>query len=177
VKTILRISLLATVVAIAGCASAPAEKPAGEFDFAGRGQGIIVQSVGLAPDVAVELEAAEREALALRLRDELVAVLPVADGAGNTRRLRLEVTVTGIDPASPTLNVLTTALLFVPLDRGGIDFEARFFEGEGTGPIAVQTRHHSSTPLELSGSFSRYGHAIGALRDWGASLAQAMDPT
>jgi len=72
-------------------------------------------------------------------------------------------------------------LLFVPLDAGGITFDARFYDGESSTPFARGSYHHTSTPLELKGSFKRYGHATKSLREWAEELCtrtkeKAPDP-
>jgi hypothetical protein len=84
--------------------------------------------------------------------------------------VRIEVTITDLNPANPTVNLLTTALLFVPVDTGGIAFEARFFEGESREPFALRIVSYTSTPFQLKGSFRRYGHATRALHDWAEKL-------
>ena len=86
--------------------------------------------------------------------------------------VRIEVTVTELNASSPAVNLLTTALLFVPFDAGGVAFDARFYDGESREPFARTTYRHISTPLELKGSFRRYGHATQALRDWAEGYSE-----
>jgi Protein of unknown function (DUF3313) len=175
-KTFVRFTVLAAVAAFAGCASAPKSHEAvATLDFS-RFNRIAVDSVRITPEAVEGLAGDERAALEQEMRAALVAQLPVSSvveqpGPGV---LRLEITVTEINASSPTANVLSTALLHVPLDRGGITFEARFFDGQGGEPIAVATKRHESSLLSFSGSFSRYGHAIRALESWGGTLAKSM---
>jgi hypothetical protein len=175
-KTFVRFTCLAALAALGGCASAPAthEEVAG-IDFT-RFNTIAVESVRIAPGAVEDLPDDERAALALEMRSALLAQLPesavreqAAPGV-----LRLEITVTEINTASPAANVLSTALLHVPLDRGGVAFEAKFFDGTGAEPIAIATKRHESSLLSYAGSFSRYGHAIRAFESWGGTLAKSL---
>jgi hypothetical protein len=175
-KTFVRFTFLATFVALGGCASAPGtQEPVAAVDF-DRFDTIAVAAVRISPEAVEGLADEERAALAQEMHTALVAKLPeasVVEQAG-PGVLRLEITVTGINASSPTANVLSTALLHVPLDRGGVAFEARFFDGLGEEPIAVATKRHESSLLSYSGSFSRYGHAIRAFESWGDTLARSL---
>jgi hypothetical protein len=86
----------------------------------------------------------------------------------------MEVTITELNASNPTVNLLTTALLFVPFDAGGVAFDARFYDGESREPFAQSNYRHISTPLELKGSFKRYGHAEKSLRDWSEELTSRL---
>jgi hypothetical protein len=175
-KTLVRFTCLAALAALGGCASAPeTHEPVAAVDFA-RFTNIAIESVRIAPGAVEGLSGDERTALAQEMRSALLAKLPesaVAEQAG-PGVLRLEITVTEINTSSPTMNVLSTAVLHVPLDRGGVAFEARFFDGAGAEPIAIATKRHESSLLSYSGSFSRYGHAIRALESWGGTLAKSF---
>jgi hypothetical protein len=170
--------VLATLAALAGCASAP-RNAAGPIDFARYHGAIAVEEVQLASTVAAELTGAERAELASKLRVELLGALSgkatVRDPAPGV--LRLEVTVTHIDTTSPTVNAISSALLFVPVDRGGITFEARYFEGQGGLPFASTREQHKGSPLDIKGNFSHYGHAISALGKWAETLGRALQET
>ena len=169
---------LAKVALIAGCACAPRDTAA-SIDFAHYHGAIAVEQVRLAPDVATDLPEAERAALERKMQVALVGALSetatVRDPAPGV--LRLQVTVTHIDTANPTANGFSTALLLVPVDRGGIGFEARFFDGQGTQPFALKTEQRKGSPFDIKGNFSHYGHAIGALGKWGESLAHQLQET
>lgn len=167
---------LATLIALAGCASAPPEAKA-SIDFARYHGAIAVEQVQLAPTVATDLPEAERVALARKLQVALVGALSETatvrePGPGV---LRLAVTVTHIDTANPTANGFSTALLLVPVDRGAIAFEARFFDGQGGQPFASVTEQRKGALFDIKGNFSHYGHAISELGKWGESLAQELD--
>jgi hypothetical protein len=175
-KTLVRFTFLAALVALGGCASAPkTHEPVAALDFA-RFDTVAVAAMSITPEAVEGLSDEERAALAQEMRSALVAQLPesVVMEQAAPGVLRLEITVTEINASSPTANVLSTALLHVPLDRGGVAFEARFFDGLGTEPIAVATKRHESSLLSYSGSFSRYGHAIRAFESWGGTLAKSL---
>ncbi len=179
-KAFIRIGLCAALLSLGGCATVPAARTTPtELDFAKFDRGIVVDEVLIAPGAMADLPDAELAALARDLRLALMNSLPsdelVREAAPGV--LRIAVTVTEIDASSPAVNAVTAALLFVPLDRGGIAFEARFYDGQGEVPIAVVTHRKTGTPLDLAGSFRRFGHAVGAIEDWGASLAKAFEET
>lgn len=89
--------------------------------------------------------------------------------------LRLEVTVTDINAVNPTLNGFSQTLLVVPFDRGGISFEARFYEGTGREPVAFTTQSATGSMFDLKGNLSHYGHAVAALEKWATRLGQSLE--
>lgn len=90
--------------------------------------------------------------------------------------LRLEVVITDIDPSSPALNVVSSLLAFVPFDTGGIAADIHLRDGESGALLATVHANEKATPLRLSGSFSRYGHAKGIVQKWGHELATLLTP-
>lgn len=168
-------AVVATVL-MAGCATAPTPlAPTARAEMV-RYHAIAVDSVRLAPELAAALGAEDTQAVERQLHLALVEELPpaaraVTPGPGV---MHLEVTVTELEAVNPGVNALTTALLFVPLDQGGVGFEARFYDAPGGKLLAQTTQHHSSTPLEIKGSFSRYGHAVKAMREWAAEIGKTL---
>lgn len=171
------LAALVAVVTLNGCASTAALTPAAGTADLSRYHAIVVDSVRLAPAVSATLSAEEVQTIERQLHLALVDALPPTARAATPAPgvLRLAVTVTDLESVSPTLNAVTTVLLFVPLDKGGVAFEA-VFSNESGSPLSRTTQHHTSTPLEIKGSFSRYGHAEKALRTWAAELAKALAP-
>jgi hypothetical protein len=167
--------LAAAFALLAGCASTPKTASTG-IDFSRFNQGIAVDEIRLASTVAMELSDADRAVLASKLRIALVSALTETTrvSAPGPGVLRLQVTVTDIDATRPAVNVISAALVMVPVDRGGIAFEARFFDGAGGQPVALSTERHKGSMLDVKGNFSHYGHAIGALGKWGEALGQSM---
>lgn len=166
--------LLATT--LAGCASTRSEPAAQAPDFSRLPNKVAVAEVRLAPAVMPDLPAADRAALAARLRAAVVGSLPASDVVAEPAAgvLRLEVTVTNLNAVNPTVNGISQTLLLVPMDRGGITFEARFYEGESHVPVAVTTQRATGSMFDIKGNFSHYGHAIKALEKWAAELGQAL---
>lgn len=179
-NTLIRFTSLAALAALGGCATAPGtQEEVAAVDFARFNHGIVVESVHIVPGIVDGLSDPDRAALAQEMRSALVAQLPGAFLVEQATPgvLRLEITVTGINTSRPAVNMLSTTLLHVPVDRGGVAFEARFFDGTGTEPIAIATQSHESSLLSFSGSFSRFGHAIRGIESWGGRLAQALGGT
>ena len=167
-------SLALAAVLLAGCASAP-KASAPTYVAVARYRAIAVEAVHISP-TASTLGAAERTALEHKLQRALVDAIPAqarAAGAG-PGVLSVEITVTELDSSNPAVNALTTALLFLPMDRGGITFDATFFDRPGVASIGSTTVRHRSHVTDLKGSYSRYGHAVDALREWGAGLAESL---
>src|ERR1044072_3959278 len=73
-KNLTRFVALATLTALAGCASAPREA-ATPIDFTRYHRAIAVEAVRLAPGVAADLSAEDRNVLASKLRVALVGAL------------------------------------------------------------------------------------------------------
>jgi hypothetical protein len=171
-----RWAAVAAALVMAGCASAPAQKAQPEgLDFA-RYHAVAVDSVRLSPEAAAGLSETEVQEIERQLHVALVDALPPAARAVNAAPgvLRVEVTVTDLQSVSPGVNAVTTALLFVPLDKGGVVFEARFYDETRGKLLAVTTQKHTSTPFELKGSFRRYGHAVKTLREWAAGIGKSL---
>jgi uncharacterized lipoprotein YmbA len=167
------IILIAVALLLAGCATAPTETTANNTVDITRYRAVNVAPIQFAANAAHALSDADRESLQsdlhTALRDGLTPALTTDDRTADV--VRIEVTVTGLNASNPAVNLLTAALVFLPLDAGGITFEARFYEGDSTEPFANIDFQHTSTPLEIRGSFSRYGHAKKALHDWAEQLA------
>jgi hypothetical protein len=172
------LSTLAVALLAAGCAATPAPKaesihPAGIE--AARFHAVVIESVRIAPEAGM-LNAANRQSLERELHYALVESIPSALRAATPGEgvLRVAVTVTELDAVSPAKNGLSTTLLGVPLDRGAIGFEARFYDATGTTPFAQTQQRRGAGRLAFRGSFSHYGHAVGALRGWGTELASSL---
>jgi uncharacterized protein DUF3313 len=167
--------LLATT--LAGCASTRNEPTAQAPDFSRLPNKVAVEEVRLASSVMPDLPAADRAALAARLRAAVISSLPtsavVAESAPGV--LRLEVTVTDLNAVNPTLNGFSQTLILVPMDRGGISFEARYYEGVGREPVAFTAQRATGSMFDIKGNFSHYGHAIEALEKWATELGQSLE--
>ena len=168
-------ALLAVIAMLAGCATAPVSTLPEQFDF-NRYHAVNVAPVQFSPDIAGAIPDEERVSLERTFAAALNEGLPPSLQSEHVSPgiVRMEVTITELNASNPTVNVLTTALLFVPFDAGGVAFDARFYDGESREPFAVTRYRHISTPLELKGSFKRYGHAVKAMRDWAEGLTSRL---
>ena len=170
---------IAAAVLLAGCATAPASNPADDKIDISRFHAVNVAPIRFAAEALGALPNDERVALESDLLAALKEGMPpsLLTDEPSASVVRIEVTVTELNASSPTVNLLTTALLFVPFDAGGVAFEARFYDGESQEPFARTTYRHTSTPLELKGSFRRYGHATKALHDWAEEITNGLAET
>lgn len=172
----LSLAIIAAFGLLAGCASSLVNSTAAKKIDLTRYPALNVATVRFVPKVASALSVEERDSLGREFRLALMEGLPASALAAEPSQgvVRIEVMVTELNASSPTVNALTTLLLFVPFDAGGVAFEARFYDGESEEPFAQTTHRHISTPLELKGSFRRYGHATRAFRDWADQFSSAL---
>jgi hypothetical protein len=161
----------AAIALLAGCATSTISSLPEQVDL-NRFHAVNVGPVLFTPEVSGAIPDAERASLERDFGAALKAGLAPSFQSEQPSKgvVRVEVTITELNASSPTVNLLTTALLFVPFDAGGVAFDARFYDGESREPFAVSSYRHISTPLELKGSFKRYGHAAQSLRDWSEDL-------
>ena len=89
--------------------------------------------------------------------------------------LRVRAAVTGIDTSSPVLNVLTGVLLW-PLDYGGVSLEFEVLDAALGERLAALVGYKAGTPLQVIGSFSRFGHAHSGIDRWAAELHKLVRP-
>jgi hypothetical protein len=169
------LAVVAAAALLTGCATSPASDATNPIDFA-RYHAVNIAPIQFAPEVSKAIPAAELASLQKDLRGALNEGLTPAMLAEKPSLgvLRMELTVTELNASNPAVNVLTTTLLWLPMDAGGVAFEARFYDGESGEPIAQTTYRHMSKPMELRGSFERYGHATEALRDWAEGLTRGI---
>jgi len=119
----------------------------------------------LVQDPNVRIEAAEIEELRADLRRSLElaaappAVAPDPSVAGNPRTLRVRAAITQVALPSPALNVITTALLFIPLDRGGAAVEIEAIDVETGRRVAALASAGNGTLADFRGHYSRLAHA------------------
>jgi hypothetical protein len=170
-------ALLAAVLLLAGCTVGPARKSA-EIPDLSRYRTVLVESVRVAPDAGMlstpnrqTLERQLRVALVESIPAELRALAPAADV------LRVQVTVTALDAVEALGGAAGATRVGIPLDRGAIAFEVRYYQHGAVVPFATATEQRKSGHFAFGENFSHYGHAVGALRDWGSGLAGSMPRT
>lgn len=111
-------------------------------------------------------------------RDVVIAELGESFPVVNTPGpgvLRVRAAITEIIPASPTLNVITTALAFVPLDMGGASIEAEFIDATTNQRMAAMVELKLGTPTDLSSGFTSLGHARASFKTWATELKRALE--
>jgi hypothetical protein len=166
---------LAVAAALAGCASAPRMPAVPSYVDVARARAIAVESVEIAP-TATTLNDADRKTMEHKLRYALVDAIPASVRAAQPGDgvLQVRIVVTQLDTANPGVNAVSSVLIAVPLDRGSIAFDATFFDHPGGAAIGSTTVRQKGRMLDVKSNFSRYGAAVGALRDWGASFAGSL---
>jgi len=168
--------LLAAALLLAGCATGPAPTSAAIPDLS-RYHTVLVESVRVAPEAGM-LSNPNRQALERQLRIALVEAIPadLRALAPAADVLRVQVTVTALDGIDPDDRAGATRV-GLPLDRGAIAFEVRYYRHGAAVPFATVTERHKAGHFAFGESFSHYGHAVGALRDWGTGLAGSLPAT
>ena len=170
-------TLLATALLMAGCAATPAPRAAAIPDLS-HYHTVLVESVRIAPEAGM-LSSPNRQALERQLRVALVESIPLElrSLAPAADVLRVQVTVTALDAVEPVANGPVATRVGMPLDRGAIAFEVRYYQHGASVPFATVTEQHKAGHFAFGESFSHYGHAVGALREWGTGLAGSMPRT
>ncbi len=137
----------------------------------------------LVQDPDVRIEAAEIEELRAGLRRslELAATPPaIATGpsaAGSPRTLRVRAAITQVALPSPALNVITTAVLFIPLDRGGAAVEIEAIDVETGQRVAALSSAGNGTLADFRGHYSRLAHAGLAFQRAAQEFRSLLDGT
>lgn len=77
--------------------------------------------------------------------------------------LRIRTAITRVDTSSPPLNLATTLVLLLPLDRGGAALEIRADDPRTGKALAAARLMEQGDLSDFRGYFSRLGHAKRAL--------------
>jgi hypothetical protein len=169
------LSVIAALAALAGCASAPQADTQPAPDLS-RYRAVVIGEVHIDPAAAQALTDAERQALERKFYEDLAPLLWAdATSENDAGVLRVDITVKELDGSMPALNAVSALLIPVTVDRGGIAFEARFYETANPEPVAKIDHHHKGAAYELIGGLSQYGHARNALKDWARELRRGLD--
>lgn len=105
---------------------------------------------------------------------ELHGSFPVVETPGPDV-LRVRTAITEIIPANPALNALTTVVAFVPLDMGGAAIEAEFIDSSNNEIMATMVERKLGTPFDLKSGFTSLGHARASFKVWAAELKKALE--
>lgn len=131
----------------------------------GRYQAIIVEPVSFQARAASRLEDAERVRLGgslTKVARETFGTMYAIAQEPSPDALRLRVTVSDINKSSPTLNLVTAAIAFVPLDAGAISVEMEVVDSVNGTRVAAFVTSSRGVPIAPDGffqSFSPTGHA------------------
>jgi len=175
VKTLIASFFLAGVAVLSGCASAPASDAPSAPDLSSY-RAAVIGEVRIDPEAAQKLTDTERQALEREFYEALAPLLWADTTSENdVGVLRVDITVHELDGSKAALNAVSTLLIHVPVDRGSIAFEARFYETANPVPVAKTDHRHKGAVYELIGGLSQYGHAKNALKDWAKDLRREIE--
>jgi len=85
--------------------------------------------------------------------------------------------ITQVALPSPALNAITTALLFIPVDRGGAAVEIEAIDVETGRRVAALASAGTGTLVDFRGHYSRLGHAELALQRAAQEFRSLVDGT
>lgn len=124
------------------------------------------------------LAAAEQAKLAAELRRAVVQEVqgryPVVASPG-PGVLRVRAALTRLKPVEPAANIISTAVLMMPVDVGEAALEAQFVDsvsGGVLGELAIASR---GSTLDLGRVWSRWAQVEAAFADWARRFRQALD--
>jgi hypothetical protein len=92
--------------------------------------------------------------------------------------LLVRAALTDVIPASPLVNLATTAALFVPLDMGGAAIEVEFVDSRSGERLAALVDRRIGFPLhpgDFVQGFTKWGHAKRAFDQWARLLREGLD--
>jgi uncharacterized lipoprotein YmbA len=130
----------------------------------------------LAPDSKESLSADERRELTDELRKQLVTSLKETYTVVETpsvNSLSLRATITDVRTSSVAVNLVSSALLLLPVDKGGaaVEFELKTSSGER---VAAMSAAAQGKFVQFSGAFSKLGQAKLVMTDHAKSLAELL---
>jgi hypothetical protein len=121
-----------------------------------------------------EVDAEQRAKLCALLRDALQRDLQTAPSDGG-RVIQVRARIVGVVSASPALNVASSILLFIPIDRGGASVQIDAADQATGQRLASLTMAGSGQLGDFSGHFSRYGHAEDVLLRSAAAFRKLLE--
>ena len=88
--------------------------------------------------------------------------------------LRIRAAITELNPSNVLVNVVTSVALFA-VDMGGAAMEAEFLDSETGERLAAIVHKRVGTPIDMVGSYSKWGHAKAAFDYWARELRKGLD--
>jgi Protein of unknown function (DUF3313) len=131
---------------------------------AGRYEAVRIDPSAIAFGADIRIDEGQRNELrtaltsALSERFSSAGLLPSGINQGRPT-LSVRGTVTGVELASPALNVVTTLLLFAPLSRGGLTVELEAVDSESGKRVAALAFAGTAGVENLTSAYSSTGHA------------------
>jgi Protein of unknown function (DUF3313) len=113
----------------------------------------------------VRVDESQRQALRNSLSQALATQFSAAGlrVAGNHSEaadsMAVRATITAVELANPTLNVVTTVLLFAPVSRGGLSVEIEGLDGPSQQRVAALAFSGTAGVNNVGSAFSGIGHA------------------
>ena len=129
-------------------------------------------------EMGKEFDKEERKELTLFFRDALEKALAKRFNLVDDARaggVRVRAAITDINPSSPALNVLLTALLLGPLDSGGVGVELEAVDANSAERLVAYAAVENGSVFEFRADFSRFGHAKQLLEARAKWLASALE--
>ncbi len=123
-----------------------------------------------------DISSDEQSALINVFRDELQAQLARLPPSPGGRPIVLRAAITRVETVSPALNALSTALLVVPLDRGGAATEIEAIDAETGKQIAAIELGYFAPLSDFFARFSKLAPAQIALRKAAGDFKQILAP-
>jgi hypothetical protein len=123
-----------------------------------------------------DISSDEQSALINVFRDELQAQLARLPAVPAGRPVVLRAAITRVETVSPALNALSTALLVVPLDRGGAAAEIEAVDAETGKQIAAIELGYFAPLSDFFARFSKLAPAEIALRKAAGDFGQVLAP-
>lgn len=118
-------------------------------------------------------EQARMKAMLLRELQGQLSRLPAVPGG---RPAVVRAAITRVETVSGPLNAVTTALVFVPIDRGGAAVEIEALDAESKQQLAAMTLGYFAPMSDLGARFSRLAPAEIALKKAAADFAPLLQP-
>ena len=141
---------------------------------------IMLDPVNIQIDAKKVKDSFDPEELAAFRRDITDAVIEILRpeyqvvNTPDTDVLRIRTAIIDIDPSNPTINLVTTIALFMPLDMGGAAIAVEFLDSISGERLAAMLDRKTGTPLQLIGGFNKFGHAEAAFDQWSKALKLAL---
>lgn len=126
------------------------------------------------------LQPGEAKMLAAKLRQAVVKALesyyPVVDKPG-PGVLRLRAALVHVKPVNPAMNVMSTAIMMMPMDVGEAAVESQFMDSMSSQVLAEVLVVDEGSHSELTKVWSRWDQVEDAFRDWAQMLKESFRET